>query len=124
MAQNIFDSTADIWYDRQEETRNCMRRGFAAAGVAYGGGAWVAGNAVASCISTAFSRATEVALRGLRVTVHRQNRSSAVQLASAPRARRLNRSRAATCQIDSNAPPRRRDFEVSETRGQIRRVTA
>jgi outer membrane autotransporter protein len=38
-AQNIFDATTDGWYDRQEETRNCMRHGFAAAGLAHGGGA-------------------------------------------------------------------------------------
>ncbi len=38
-ALNIFDATAATWYDQQESTRNCMRHGFAAAGLAYGGGA-------------------------------------------------------------------------------------
>ena len=38
-AQTIFEETADIWYDRQEETRGCLRRGEVAAGLVYGSGA-------------------------------------------------------------------------------------
>jgi hypothetical protein len=38
-AQSIFAETADMWEDRQIETRGCMQRGLIAAGQAWGSGA-------------------------------------------------------------------------------------
>jgi hypothetical protein len=38
-AQTIFQETADVWEDRQIETRNCMDHGLIASGQAYGAGA-------------------------------------------------------------------------------------
>ena len=36
-AQSIFQETADVWEDRQDEVRNCMRHGLIAAGLGAGG---------------------------------------------------------------------------------------
>jgi hypothetical protein len=42
-AQSIFQETADVWEDRQDEVRSCMRHGLIAAGLGAGGSVDLAG---------------------------------------------------------------------------------